>query len=119
MGSRRRLGWFAAARLIAREAARSGRGGPGWGQRLRAVPAVVSTALRGGDPQLSRWRAMSYLLAALYVLSPVDLAPEVILPVVGLADDAAVLVWLVGNLLRDVDAVLGSRVVEGDVLASR
>jgi uncharacterized membrane protein YkvA (DUF1232 family) len=38
------------------------------------------------------------LLAVLYVLSPVDLIPEAILPLVGLADDAVVAAWLVAAL---------------------
>lgn len=44
--------------------------------------------------------------AAAYVASPVDLLPEALLGVVGLADDAAVLTWLASSLVHVTDDFL-------------
>ena len=40
------------------------------------------------------------LLAAVYVLSPLDAIPDVI-PVVGWSDDSAVILWFLTGLLRE------------------
>lgn len=77
---------------------------------------MVLRGLQGRDPGLSRGRALAYVLAVAYVLSPLDLAPEILLPLVGVVDDAGVLVWLVGNLLNDVDRAASARTVAGVVV---
>jgi uncharacterized membrane protein YkvA (DUF1232 family) len=45
------------------------------------------------DPRVKKLPRFAVVAAVLYVLSPVDLVPEVILPLVGWLDDAT-LVWL-------------------------
>jgi len=45
-------------------------------------------------------------LAAAYILSPVDLMPEDILAVFGLADDALVLSWLAAALVTETESFL-------------
>ena len=81
-------------------------GGPGLADRGRAVPRLVRAVLTG------RYRAvtpghLALLLAALaYVASPVDLVPEGLLPLVGLADDAVVVAWLAAALVHDTEAFL-------------
>lgn len=46
------------------------------------------------------------LLGFLYVLSPIDLLPEIVIPVIGLADDFAVLALVIPKLIREVDKFL-------------
>jgi uncharacterized membrane protein YkvA (DUF1232 family) len=55
--------------------------------RLRRVLALLR------DPRVPRLPRYLVVLAALYLLSPVDLIPEVLTPVFGFLDDA-VLLWL-------------------------
>lgn len=97
-------------------------GGPyGLAQRLRALPRLVSAATGGGYRGLDRRRALGIVVGALYVLSPVDLVPEALLGVLGLADDALVSAWLAGAVLSEVDRFLDwekarDRVVHGSVV---
>lgn len=46
------------------------------------------------------------LLGFLYVLSPIDLLPEIAIPVLGLADDFAVLALIIPKLIKEVDKFL-------------
>jgi uncharacterized membrane protein YkvA (DUF1232 family) len=46
------------------------------------------------------------LLGILYVLSPIDLLPEVALPVLGVMDDLAVLYLVIPKLIKEVDKFL-------------
>ena len=44
--------------------------------------------------------------AAGYIVSPIDLIPEAVAPVLGLADDALVLSWLATRLVEETEAFL-------------
>ena len=46
------------------------------------------------------------LLGFLYILSPIDLLPELVLPVIGLMDDFAVLALIIPKLVKEVDKFL-------------
>jgi uncharacterized membrane protein YkvA (DUF1232 family) len=46
-----------------------------------------------GDPRVPRLPKAAVLLAVLYLLSPVDLIPDLIVPVVGYLDDVT-LIWV-------------------------
>ncbi len=46
------------------------------------------------------------LLGILYILSPIDLLPEIVIPVLGLADDFAVLALVIPKLIKEVDKFL-------------
>lgn len=46
------------------------------------------------------------LLGILYVLSPIDILPEVALPVLGVMDDLAVLYLVIPKLIKEVDKFL-------------
>jgi uncharacterized membrane protein YkvA (DUF1232 family) len=99
-------------------------GEPGLLDRVKALPGFVGDTLRGDYPGSSRRRLGLLALALLYVVSPVDLIPEALFPVVGLADDAVVVAWLAGQLLGETDSYLRwqraggrrSRVVPGQVV---
>lgn len=76
-------------------------GAPGLARRLVATPRMVAAVLGRRYPGLSRRRLAAFsLLAALYVLSPIDAIPDVI-PVLGWTDDSAVVLWFVTGLVRE------------------
>jgi uncharacterized membrane protein YkvA (DUF1232 family) len=54
------------------------------------------------DPKVAVWRKWSGLLAAIYVVWPIDLVPDVI-PVVGWLDDLGVLALMAGWMVREVN----------------
>lgn len=90
-------------------------------EQVAAAPRMVAMSLSGRYPGLSRGRLGLMVLALAYVVSPVDLVPEVALLLVGLTDDAVVLAWLAGALLSEVDAFLdwergGARAATPDVV---
>ena len=80
--------------------------GPGLGERLLSVPRLVRSTWRGDYAGITRGRLAALSVALLYLLSPFDLVPEAVLPLVGLADDAVVFAWLAGALLGETEAFL-------------
>jgi uncharacterized membrane protein YkvA (DUF1232 family) len=92
-------------------------GGPGVGKQFAAIPRMVAATLRrrydGGG------RVLLMLIAALYIISPIDALPEAVLGVFGLIDDAFVTTWLVGAVLAETERFLqwerGGRVIDGRV----
>ena len=94
---------------------------PSTATRLGAVPRMVVQALRGRYPHLDRGRLLIAVLGLFYVISPVDAIPEIILPIVGLGDDAVVAAFVVGTILSEADAFLEwertqNRTVTGQVI---
>lgn len=81
-------------------------GSPGMGQRFAAVPRMVRAAIVGEYRGLSRGRVALFAGAVAYLLSPIDLLPEAILPLIGLADDAVVLAWLAAALVTETERFL-------------
>jgi len=81
-------------------------GSPGLAARLRVIPRMLGWALTRRYPMLGLGRMAALLLAAVYVVSPIDLVPELVLPVIGVGDDAIVLAWLVGTLLAEAETFL-------------
>jgi uncharacterized membrane protein YkvA (DUF1232 family) len=100
----RRIRTLAALARALRGATRPGE--PGLADRLHAVPRWVTATLSGAYPGTSRGRLVAIAAGVLYVLSPVDLVPEAVLPLIGLADDAMVVAWLAGQLLGETDEFL-------------
>lgn len=80
------------------------RGGPSLGRRLSAVPRMIWATLTGRYDGKARLGLM--VLATAYIASPVDLMPELVLSVFGLADDAFVAVWLAGAVLAETERFL-------------
>ena len=99
-----RWGMFRALGLAVRAATRPG--APGMGERLAAVPRMARAALRGEYAGLTRGRLLGMLAAVLYIVSPVDLVPEGLFTVFGLADDAMLVTWLASALVNDTEAFL-------------
>jgi len=81
-------------------------GGPSMGERAGAVPRMVRATFSGEYVGVSKGRLLMMLAAAGYLVSPLDLNPEAVLPIVGLADDALVLSWLATRLVEETEAFL-------------
>jgi uncharacterized membrane protein YkvA (DUF1232 family) len=81
-------------------------GSPDLGERLHAVPRMVGDALAGRYAALGRGRLALLSLALAYLVSPIDLVPEAIVPLIGLADDGVVALWLAGAFLAETDRFL-------------
>jgi uncharacterized membrane protein YkvA (DUF1232 family) len=118
-----RKGRVAAFVALARALRASGRPGtPGIGAQLAAVPRMLSLGLSGRYPGLAKSRILLAALGVLYIVSPVDLMPELVFTVFGLGDDAFVAAWVAGTLLGETDAFLrweaedSRRVVTGEVI---
>jgi len=81
-------------------------GGPTMTERAQSVPRLVR-AIRSGEYRgTSVGRLLMMLAAAGYLVSPVDLLPEGILGVFGLADDAMVGSWLAAQLVTETEEFL-------------
>jgi uncharacterized membrane protein YkvA (DUF1232 family) len=100
-------------------------GAPGVMTRVRALPRMVSLGLAGRYPHLAKGRLALAVLALVYLVSPVDLIPELFVPVLGLGDDALVAAWLAGFVLSETETFLDwerrgtaaqDRVVIGEVI---
>lgn len=100
----RRIAAFRALWSVVSQGTRPG--SPGFGDRLRSLPRMISGALSGRYPQLGQGRLALLALAVAYIVFPVDLVPEAFLTVLGLGDDAVVALWLGGALLVETDRFL-------------
>jgi uncharacterized membrane protein YkvA (DUF1232 family) len=80
------------------------RGGPPLGMRLSALPRMIGATFTGRYD--GKGRIVGMVLAALYIISPVDLVPEAFLAFLGLADDAFIAVWLAGAVLSETERFL-------------
>lgn len=80
--------------------------GPSVGARLSALPRMVRAVTAKEYAGSSPVRVAAMVAAAAYIASPVDLIPEKLAPIVGLADDAVVLAWLANALVQDTDDFL-------------
>jgi len=80
------------------------RGGPGLGARLMAAPRLIFHSVTGRYDGFSRVALMS--VATLYIVSPIDLIPEIPFGLIGLIDDTVVLAWLAGAFLSETDRFL-------------
>lgn len=98
---------WAAFRALGRAVTQSRRAdAPGLGDRLRALPRMATGAVSGRYPELGRGRLALVVLAVAYLVSPVDLVPELVLGVLGLGDDAVVALWLGGAFLVETERFL-------------
>jgi uncharacterized membrane protein YkvA (DUF1232 family) len=94
----------AAFRTLWRELTAGSRGGPSLARRLGALPRMVRACMRGDYDGGGRLAMMA--VATVYVVSPVDLVPELPLLLIGLVDDVAVVGWLAGAVLSETERFL-------------
>lgn len=99
-----RVGLLATVVTAIRAALRPG--SPGLRDRADAVPRLVRATLQGDYRQATRGHLTLLAAAFLYLVSPIDLVPEGLLGVIGLADDAVVVTWLAAALVNDTEAFL-------------
>ena len=94
-------------------------GAPSLASRVQAVPRLVRATLSGRYVGTTRGRLGLLAAAAAYIVSPVDLVPEAILPVLGTVDDAVVISWAIKTLVEETDRFLAWEAGEGLGGASR
>jgi uncharacterized membrane protein YkvA (DUF1232 family) len=114
-----RWGAFRSLATAFRTATRPGT--PGVGTRLSSLPRLVWATIRGEYVGTSRGRLIGIIVALAYVISPIDLVPELFLPFLGLGDDALVIGWIAASLINETESFLGwerdrARTVRGDVV---
>lgn len=80
--------------------------GPALTDRLAALPRLGRAVSAGEYHGVSAAQIGMMVAAATYIASPVDLLPEALLGVIGLADDAVVISWFAGMLVRVTDDFL-------------
>ena len=69
-------------------------------EAVRLLPDVVRLVRRlAADPELPRGVRVRLWLLLVYLLSPIDLVPDV-LPVIGYADDVVVVAWALRAVVR-------------------
>jgi uncharacterized membrane protein YkvA (DUF1232 family) len=104
--TRRTWRWGALATVATAARSADSPAGHSLGTRLGALPRMVR-AIRRGEYAGADMAKMAMMLGAVgYVVSPVDLFPEAIFMVAGLADDAIVVGWLAVTLVRLTDDFL-------------
>ncbi len=59
-------------------------------------------------------RLFLMLLAVLYILSPIDLIPELFIPFIGIIDDAFVATWLAGAMFSETERFLDWEAAPGN-----
>ncbi|MFB9377974.1 YkvA family protein [Kineococcus gynurae] len=74
-------------------------GAPSLAERAHNAPAMTRDALAGRWTGPGRTRLGLAALGVLYLISPVDVVPEALIPIVGLLDDAVVAAWAAGAAL--------------------
>ena len=79
---------------------------PGQGERLMSLPRLFRATVHGEYAGTSRGRLLMVLGAVAYVVSPIDLIPELALSVFGLADDAVVVSWIAATVVNETESFL-------------
>ena len=114
-----RWGAFRSLATALRTATRPGTAGVG--TRLTSLPRLVKATLRGEYVGTTRGRMLMLVGALVYVVSPIDLVPELLLPILGLGDDALVISWIAASLINETESFLSwerdrDRTVRGDII---
>jgi uncharacterized membrane protein YkvA (DUF1232 family) len=96
-------------------------GEAGLGARFASLPRLLRSSITGRYAGLKPSRIALWVLAVVYLLSPIDLVPEAFLGPLGLADDLGVAAWLASTVLVETDRFLqwesaARRVVPGTVV---
>jgi uncharacterized membrane protein YkvA (DUF1232 family) len=88
-------------------------GAPSLTSRVQAVPRLVRATVSGRYVGTTRGRLALLAGAVAYIVSPVDLVPEAVLPVLGTVDDAVVISWAIKTLVEETDRFLAWEAGEG------
>lgn len=79
-----------------------GEAGLGFREKIGLLSRLVKAYVAGEYRQIPSKTLISTLAALIYFVSPIDFIPDV-LPVLGFADDIALLVWLFNSLNGDLE----------------
>ena len=90
-------------------AIRSSKGRHPLGQRLMAIVPMLRDTVTGRWPGAPRLRVVGGLAGIVYVLTPIDILPEVLLGPFGIADDLAMAAVSVAALLSASEQWLDAR----------
>ena len=109
------------------EAVRGSTGRHSLPQRLAAIGPMLRDAFTGRWAQAPRGRLIASIIGLVYVVSPLDVMPELLLGPFGLGDDIAIIALCVASLMTAAEAWLDrevtvepqSDVVEGVVIDLR
>lgn len=103
--------------VAAASVALQGRGGALGAVRreAQALARMAREVVAGRYRALPKRSLVAIVAALLYFLDPLDLIPDFI-PLLGFADDAAVLLWVASRLRKDLDAFLRWEVGQGPVI---
>ncbi len=66
-------------------------------ERARALPGLLREVRQGTYADLPKSRPFIWALAIVYLISPIDILPD-LLPLIGVTDDAGVFVWLLTSV---------------------
>jgi uncharacterized membrane protein YkvA (DUF1232 family) len=94
----------AAFTALAKQLTSGVRGGPSLSKRMSALPRMLKATAKGEYDGGVRVAMMA--AATAYILSPIDLSPEAIFLIFGLADDAVMITWLAGSVLAETERFL-------------
>lgn len=72
---------------------------PGLWERVRAVPRMMKSVLRGRYKGMPIGTLGLLALGIVYIVSPIDAIPDVF-PVVGIVDDTGMALWLAAVLVK-------------------
>lgn len=90
-------------------AVRSSKGRHPLGQRLKAIVPMLRDTFTGRWPGAPRLRILAGLAGLLYVVSPLDFLPEILLGPFGLGDDLTLAAVAVAALLTSSEDYLDAR----------
>jgi uncharacterized membrane protein YkvA (DUF1232 family) len=99
--TRSKLARSAALAALWRGLTTGARGGPTLGERLSVLPRMFARTLTGRYDGFGR--LVLVIGAAAYIVSPLDLLPELVMGPFGLADDAVIATWLAGAVLAETE----------------
>ena len=102
------MGLFGRATVVA-GAVKASRGRHPLGQRLAAVVPMLRDTLTGRWAGAPKGRVLGGLAGLLYVISPLDILPEMLLGPFGLGDDIALAAVAVAALLSSAEEWLDAR----------
>jgi uncharacterized membrane protein YkvA (DUF1232 family) len=71
-----------------------------WPERISAVPDIFRSMFKGDFKGILAGRTILLLLGVLYIISPFDFLPEIVLGPLGLADDAGVFALCVALFMQ-------------------
>lgn len=75
-------------------------GSPKLMTRLRAIPRMVGSVMRGDYAGMGKGKLALFGLGVVYLVSPIDVIPDFLM-VIGVADDFGVFLWLMASLLGE------------------